>query len=293
MRPVFPEEASPYGWSGSSPAQLRKHAADGVLARRTNSLPLHCTSAKHLGKRQDPSPGRLHGPYTLLPMNDGADASQVQAALLRLGQLHSGSSPTAWIADVERRLANSNLEGIQTFIATEGIGPETLWAALLIKALAGQINVVVHAVGLLVSLPYVLEPHEQIQGLSLGAGNTGRAFDLETDLRVSEFKFIAWRGGPEAIRQNSVFIDFFNLASANTSKRRTLYLVDTHYPLRFLRSRRALDSVLSKDRGAALRFKNAYGDAFSTVGEYYDAVKEKVEIVDLRDRVPALRAELA
>jgi hypothetical protein len=32
----------------------------------------------------------------------------------------------------------------------------------------------------------------------IGAGYTGREFDLETNYRVAEFKFIHWRGGPEA-----------------------------------------------------------------------------------------------
>jgi hypothetical protein len=43
----------------------------------------------------------------------------------------------------------------------------------------------------------------------------GRSFDLETDRQVAEFKFIAWRGGAEAIRQNGLFIDIFRLAGGN------------------------------------------------------------------------------
>jgi RNA polymerase sigma-70 factor (ECF subfamily) len=33
-----------------------------------------------------------------------------------------------------------------------------------------------------------LEPGELVQSLSLGAGNTGRAHDLETDRRIDEFR---------------------------------------------------------------------------------------------------------
>ena len=61
-------------------------------------------------------------------------------------------------------------------------------AALLVKRSAGQINVIVHAVGILVALPKILEPGELVQSLSLGAGNTGRAHDLETDRRIDEFR---------------------------------------------------------------------------------------------------------
>jgi len=60
-----------------------------------------------------------------------------------------------------------------------------LGAAGLIKQLAGQINVVIHALGILLCLPHILRPGEVIEYVSLGAGNTGRAFDLETNLRVA------------------------------------------------------------------------------------------------------------
>lgn len=43
-------------------------------------------------------------------------------------------------------------------------------------------------------LPHILEPDERVESVSLGAGNTGRDFDLETNVRVAEFKFIHWRG---------------------------------------------------------------------------------------------------
>jgi hypothetical protein len=37
---------------------------------------------------------------------------------------------------------------------------------------------VIHAVGILTALPHILEHDERIETLSLGAGNTGRQFDL-------------------------------------------------------------------------------------------------------------------
>lgn len=65
---------------------------------------------------------------------------------------------------------------------------------------------------------------EQIESLSLGAGNTGRSHDLEPDRRIAEFEFIEWRGGAESIRQNSLFVDLFNLASSDIDKRKVLYV---------------------------------------------------------------------
>jgi hypothetical protein len=65
------------------------------------------------------------------------------------------------------------------------------------KQVAGQINVVIHALVILLCLPHILKDHEVIEYVSLGAGNTARAFDLETNQRVAEFKFIRWQGGPK------------------------------------------------------------------------------------------------
>lgn len=101
--------------------------------------------------------------------------------------------------------------------------------------MAGQVHVLVHAAGILVALPHILEPDEMIESLSLRAGNTGKDFDLVTSRRLAEFKFIRWKGGPESIRQNSVFQDFFHLAAAETDRRRVLYLLELAQPLRFFR----------------------------------------------------------
>jgi hypothetical protein len=210
------------------------------------------------------------------------------AALASLDSLTSATGPTNWIGGLEVRLRGATAESVQDMVGQEGITPETLEAAILIKRMSGQINVLVHAIGILTALPYILEPGEMVESMSLGAGNTGRLHDLETNLRVAEFKFIEWRGGPESIRQNGLFADLFNLANSPTSKRRVLYLVGTAIPLRFLENRRALASVMSKDAALATRFKAAHGDRFRTVRDYYDTVRGQVEIVDLADLVPGL-----
>lgn len=85
-------------------------------------------------------------------------------------------------------------------LGSSGIDREVLAAAAALKRLAGQINVSIHAMGILLCLPHILEPYESVKYMSLGAGNTGRKFDLETNYRIAEFKFIHWRGGPESVR---------------------------------------------------------------------------------------------
>ena len=109
----------------------------------------------------------------------------------------------------------------------------------------------------------------------------------ETDRRIAEFKFIGWRGGPESIRQNNLFYDVFDLASAQTDKRKTLSVLGKEQPLRFLGNNRALASVFSKNAEISQRFRAAYGEQFHTVNAYWRSVIDLVEIVDLLDVVPA------
>jgi hypothetical protein len=176
----------------------------------------------------------------------------------------------------------------------EGAGArrEVLAAAAEMKRLAGQINVTIHALGILLCLPHILEPGERVGYVSLGAGNTGRQFDLETNLRVAEFKFIRWRGGAESIRQNSIFKDYVLLAINPTAKRKHLYLLGTEHALKFLRGGRALSSVLSRSDKLQKVFSERFGDQFRTVGGYFAAHGRAVQIVDVSPWLSELVEEL-
>jgi hypothetical protein len=154
--------------------------------------------------------------------------------------------------------------------------------------MAGQINVLVHSIGILTALPYILEAGETIESLSLGAGNTGRAHDLVTNRRIAEFKFTDWRGGSESIRQNGLFADLFSLASDPAKKGKVMYVVGKDTPLRFLQNRRSLASVLSKNVLLSQRFHELYGNQFVSVRDFYETVRDKIEIVDLVDVAPKL-----
>lgn len=160
------------------------------------------------------------------------------------------------------------------------------------KRLAGQVNVTIHALGILLCLPHILEPGERVESVSLGAGNTGRDFDLETNLRVAEFKFIRWRGGAESIRQNSVFEDYLMLAEHPTAKRKYLYLLGTEHALRFFRGGRALSSVLSRNDKVQKAFAERFGMTFRTVGDYFAAHGTAVRIEDVSPWLSELAEEL-
>ena len=142
--------------------------------------------------------------------------------------------------------------------------------------------------GILTALPEILEENERVEYLSLGAGNTGRQFDLETDRRIAEFKFINWKDGSESIRQNSLFKNFYQLAEAETDKKKCLYVLGLIQSLKFFRGRRALSSVLSRNAVLAESVRSRYGNEFTVVNEYYEAKKELVRIVDLAPVLPAL-----
>jgi hypothetical protein len=207
-----------------------------------------------------------------------------------IAQLGTGTELTARIGAIEVALIGKQRRAVELTIAKNGVDEGLLHGAITIKNLAGQINVIIHAVGILVSLPHLLASGEMIESLSLGAGNTGREHDLVTNRRIAEFKFIDWRGGPESIRQNGLFIDLFNLASAETDKHRYMYVLGREHPERFLSGGRALSSVLSRNESAAKRFRELHGDDFKTVADYTNYIKNRVEIVDLREVVPAFAA---
>jgi hypothetical protein len=197
---------------------------------------------------------------------------------------------TGRLASLESAFRGQSRDHARLLCASNGIEPALMQAAFIFKAAAGQINVLLHAVGILTALPSILREGEQVEQLSLGAGNTGRAFDLETSHRIAEFKFIGWRGGAESVRQNGVFKDFFRLAEADTAKERWLYLLELDRPLRFLNGRRAISSVLSRDETLRRDFAALYGEQFAVACDYYLHRRDRVQLGDLSALVPEFAA---
>ena len=200
-------------------------------------------------------------------------------------------SPTGFIRQIEDEVASIVGKEVQEYLEKVGISSNVLTAALNLKRIAGQLNVIIHALGILVTLPCILEADEVIESLSLGAGNTGKAHDLVTDRRIAEFKFIHWRGGAESIRQNNVFKAFLYLLWDTGTRKRQLFLTGTEEAINFLQGGRALSSVLSKDHATRIRFETRYGNQYQTVGQFYKEHHTKVEIIDLRKLVPAFEAD--
>jgi hypothetical protein len=211
-------------------------------------------------------------------------------AIAALGRF-SGQDLTRTLSRIELAFEGGTLDGCAAILHEHHAQHDALAAAGLVKRLAGQINVITHALGILLCLPELLQPGEAIESVSLGAGNTGKPFDLETDRRIAEFKFIAWRGGPEAIRQNSIFKDFYGLAEHDSPKSKHLYVLGTQFPLKFLNGRRALKSVLSKNVGLCEEFRAKYPE-YRIVRDYYVPRRDQVVVEDVSSLLPGLKGEL-
>ncbi len=182
---------------------------------------------------------------------------------------------------IEQAAPGVTPSGYADFIGHSGVSRELLQAGRAVKAMVGPIDTLIHAVGILTCLPHVLAPGEVVEYLSLGSENTGRRFDLESDKQIAEFKFITWRGGPETRRQNDVFKDFVALAEQETSKRRCLYLDGTTQALAFLEGGRALASAIGGSKPTAARISHLGLPESATVGEYFAARRERVEVIDV------------
>jgi hypothetical protein len=197
------------------------------------------------------------------------------------------------LAHLEQQFSGIEASSIRSLFKNNQITEQLIYSAIDVKKALGQINEVIHAVGILLLLPKLLERNEVIEYLSLGAGNTGKGFDLETNIRIAEFKFISWKGGSEAIRQNQLFKDFLYLAEADTNKKRCLYVFGLEYPLKFLNGKRAIySSVCSRNAKLARDFNEKYGSKFERVYEYYAFRKHLIEIIDINRLMPSLAGKI-
>src|SRR5438477_11993257 len=75
---------------------------------------------------------------------------------------------TQTLARIEASLQGVSQDRYASILAGCGAKAEVLSAAVLLKQLAGQINVVIHALGILLCLPHILKPAEAIEYVSLG-----------------------------------------------------------------------------------------------------------------------------
>src|SRR6185437_3695187 len=153
--------------------------------------------------------------------------SQRQDFLAAVSAVESftGEDLTRRVASLGQVFTGSSAITARQLLGDSGVTHDILWAAYALKRIADRVNVLIHVIGILLCLPHLLEVDERVEYLLLGAGNAGKAFDLETNLRVAEFTFIHWRRKSNVIRENALFKDLYLLAEHPTTKRKLMYVL--------------------------------------------------------------------
>ena len=165
-----------------------------------------------------------------------------------------------------------------------------LMAALLVRERLGRMNDVIHASAIVVVLPHILEPGEALHRPSLAAGNDPtRPFDIETDRRVAEFKLARWRRA-DAMRKRQLFKDLVHLALEPSERVRQLFVLGP-VPIHFLTTSRST-AAWALERFPAVRaaFAQNFGSLDVEVRKFTSAQADRVDLVDLEQRWPALFA---
>jgi len=194
------------------------------------------------------------------------------------------------ILSIENILAGGDSNICNSVYPSLGITSSLLESVITLKRAPDQINFLVHSIGVLHALPKLLGSDEVVQYLSLGAGNSDRPFDLETNERIAEFNFSDWQDGAESIRQNSFFKDFFLLAEHENKKQKYLYVLETKEPLNFLTSEHSLESIMKRRNKLWVAFQKQYGNQFKKVGEYFEYRKSLVQLIDITEIIPEFGA---
>lgn len=177
-------------------------------------------------------------------------------------------------------------------------------AALALKVLAGEVDVLLHAVGIAAALPHVLEAGERVLSVSIdhdGGGTAGTAGlgvgDLVTDRQVAEFTFIRWAtNGGNGQREAKLLRDLIKLDLLDdviaAGRRRVLYVTGGSPALRFFSSGQTINKKLARNADVLGRLQERHGARFTSVSSYWDHLHQghRVELVDLHKLAPSLRS---
>jgi len=207
------------------------------------------------------------------------------AAFTRVDRELNATSLTGHVASLEALLLNADRTRANEILADTGFDDDLVESALRVRERIGMIDTLIHAAVITQTLPLILEPGEVITNRpSLGAGNdVARNYDLETSVRVAEFKLSSWKGA-DGMRKRGVFADVVGLSMDRTGRRRQVFVVGP-LPGRYLStSRQKAVGALSK---AALKLRGAGIDPDMSVAEF--TRQAQVEVVDLTTLIPHLR----
>ncbi len=163
-----------------------------------------------------PTPRRLPTTEAILVPN-GHSRENLPTAVEHLAGFMDRLPLTTRVAGIEHALLHSDKESVVAIAHDHDIDLATLTSALTVRRAFGRVNDVIHALVITLALPRILESGETLTVRpSLAAGNDpSRKFDLETSLRVAEFKVSAWAGA-DAMRKRGVFVDLVHVALDGT-----------------------------------------------------------------------------
>jgi hypothetical protein len=232
---------------------------------------------------------------TTLALGGANEAAEFVASVRQIAAF-SGDNLAARVAALEETFTGLNKVGTVGALEAASIDAELFDASRIIKRASAQIDVVVHALGILTLLPSILQGDEVVQSLSLGAGNAeARRFDLETNRRVAEFTFIEWRGN-DSTRLQKIFKDFYRLAEFATSKMKELWVTDDKFVLEYLKSGSSIRGATNKHRNIWEDIQREY-PSFKRVNDYYnhriDQVNFRVIDRDACSRAPDQNSKLS
>ena len=194
------------------------------------------------------------------------------------------------IAALEADLAGANGEGAAAVVAAHGVTPATFSASLLVREELGKLSDLIHATGIALALPHLLEPNEVLRTPSLAAGNDpGRMYDVETNVRAAEFKFARWLNGGNGGREKDLFKDLVLLSQVCATLQPEIYVRGPR-PARFLAGRASARKQLKRSEPVLAVFDAQVSDPEITVADYVATYAARVRVIDLEDAVPSVFA---
>jgi hypothetical protein len=194
------------------------------------------------------------------------------------------------VANLEIALTGCGPADVAAVAAAHGVTAELLRSAIAARDALGKVNDVIHAAAIALALPHLLRPGETLTRPSLAAGNTPeRLFDVETNMRIAEFKFARWDGG-DGGRQKPTVKDLARLA-ADTSDRSAELYVRGARPITWLTTTRSsVRQQLKRYPTEIAAFESAFGDAEISVSAFIAGAAAHVQVIDIEQRLPDLLA---
>ena len=177
------------------------------------------------------------------------------------------------------------------------VGQSLFEAAVHTRQQFGRLNDLIHTAGISLILPGLLEKGERLANRpSLAAGNdASRPFDVETDLRIMEFKFGVWQPGLNASRKRGVFHDLVHLAADQSGRRAELFCIEPQSAtfLRATKSQVSWEALNRQAEKTRALYEERFGSTDRPIPQFTGGPAAHVTLVDLELVFPGLRSPLS